>query len=576
MKADGKPRLPSVPDPSSRTMPVREGMKELPRLSGRDALDRILEAEHPVKVVQGMARVDFYWLVKKIGDDDALPLIELASPEQWAHLLDMEVWVRDRLDPHQASLWLERFQRASPGKLVTWLYGEGESICSHFLSRNIQVEVRRGEELLDLPQGFFTLDNLFYIKVLDKEQEEWITNLLRQMASGDYPRFQALLLSLAGVLPAELEEEMYRSRNVRLAEDGFLPFDEAVSLYAYLKAEAIRSAPSTLPVEDSSDAERTTLVPMIPFLHVEAQNLFVQAAGMQDLHTLDRLRLEFAGLCNQLISADLAPVSDLQVLLRACRKAAGYLNLGLERLSGDQPAAAGDLLRKHPLASIFRIGFGLTLELRWEAERGVRDSWFTRVGLSAGFWGEAWGGLLLGLLRKRPLYYAGYEGEEETRPFERLSEVEGCREALRRIFALDRFLGILTTGNPLGRRLAAEPLVTYHTLMLTFWARGRLGLAPGFEPLSLESVRRLFRDLRKGEAGPPFRMPGAEGDFLGDLMGSAGDLDQDAREILRKTLSDLWREFTDEYAWMEASDLDARFTRFLLIEASLRSGSPAP
>jgi hypothetical protein len=577
MRTDGKSRVPSVPERSSWTALVRGEIRDLAVLSGREALNRILDAERPIQVVQRMARVDFYWLVKMIGEEDALPLIEIASQEQWEHLLDMEVWVRDRLDPHQAALWLERFQKANPGKLVTWLYGEGEGLCFHFLLHNIRVEVRRGEELLDLPEGFFTLDNLCYIKILDKEQEEWIASLLRQMAAADYRRFQTLLLHLAGVLPAELEEEMYRGRNVRLAEDGFLPFEEAASLYAYLKADAVRTEPSSLPLDVFSDAEPTTLVPMIPLLHVEGQNLFVQAAeGSQDPQTLERLRLEFAGLCNQLLSADLVPVNDLQVLLRACRKAAGYLNLGLERLSGPRLASAGELLKDHPLASIFRVGFGLTLELRWEAERGLRDSWFTRMGLSAGFWGEAWGGLLLGLLRKRPLYYAGYQGEDETRPFERMCEVEECREVLKRIFALDRFLGILTARNPLGRRLVAEPLVTYHSLLVTYWARRRLGLVPGFEPLTLKQVRDLFQGLRKGETAPPFRMPEAEEGFLGDLMGRAGDLDQDTKEVLRRTLSDLWKEFTEEYASMDASELDARFTRFLMIEARLRFESPAP
>ncbi len=42
----------------------------------------------------------------------------------------------------------------------------------------------------------------------------------------------------------------------------------------------------------------------------------------------------------------------------------------------------------------------------------------------------------------------------------------------------------------------------------------------------------------------------------------------ETREVLRKTLSDLWKEFTEEYAWMDASDLDVRFTRFLLIGPS--------
>ncbi|MBN1103406.1 MAG: hypothetical protein JXL84_08355, partial [Deltaproteobacteria bacterium] len=74
----------------------------------------------------------------------------------------------------------------------------------------------------------------------------------------------------------------------------------------------------------------------------------------------------------------------------------------------------------------------------------------------------------------------------------------------------------------------------------------------------------------------PFHMPGAEEGFLGDLMGVATELDHDTRAILRQTLSDLWKEFREEYAWVAVSDLDARFTKFLLIGSALRSGFPAP
>jgi hypothetical protein len=121
-----------------------------------------------------------------------------------------------------------------------------------------------------------------------------------------------------------------------------------------------------------------------------------------------------------------------------------------------------------------------------------------------------------------------------------------------------------------------EPLVTYHSLLITFWARRELHLSQGFEPLALEEVRTLFHTMRRGESGPPFRMGDAGGRFLSDLMGCAGDFDHGTREVLRKTLSDLWEKFAEEYAWVVATDLDERFTRFLLIQGTPRSGSPAP
>ena len=92
------------PDPPEKKM-----LRVLFSMTGRDALNRILEQNYPRRFVQRMVPIDFFWLIKKIGEDDALPILKLASPEQWQYLLDMELWRGDRIDPDQISLWLERF-----------------------------------------------------------------------------------------------------------------------------------------------------------------------------------------------------------------------------------------------------------------------------------------------------------------------------------------------------------------------------------------------------------------------------------------------------------------------------------
>ncbi len=57
--------------------------------SGSQLLNAILDMENPKAFVRSLSEVDFYWLVKRIGEDDALPLLELASTKQWIHILDM-------------------------------------------------------------------------------------------------------------------------------------------------------------------------------------------------------------------------------------------------------------------------------------------------------------------------------------------------------------------------------------------------------------------------------------------------------------------------------------------------------
>ena len=78
------------------------------------ALEAILDHPYPVTLVQSFAEEDLYLLMHAIGPDDALPMLGLASNEQWQYLLDMEEWTRDRMDIHATTQWLDRLLKADP------------------------------------------------------------------------------------------------------------------------------------------------------------------------------------------------------------------------------------------------------------------------------------------------------------------------------------------------------------------------------------------------------------------------------------------------------------------------------
>ncbi|MDD5205454.1 MAG: DUF6178 family protein [Desulfobacterales bacterium] len=546
------------------TPATRINIRELVSLSGSEALNHILDQDQPRAVVQSMSRVDFYWLVKQVGEEDALPLLRLASVEQWEHVLDMEIWERDRISRVHSASWLGKLLEVDPRALVQWLHGEGELLGYHLLFRNIQVEVKTGDDPIDLPAGFFTLDNIYYIRVLDKEHEEIFEHLLRRMAEQDYLRYQSLLLTLSGVLPAELEEELYRRRNMRLAEDGFLPFEEAASLYSYVKAETIAGSCSAYLLDLPVETDTGQPVPLIPFSYATRRGLFIEATErIPDPAFVDRLRIEFAGLCNQMVSADQIRIDSMDVLLDTCRRAAGYLNLGLEELSGGRPGAAEDLLKLNPLVLIFQVGFSLTLELKWETERWIREAWFDRMSFGFSFWGDEWGGTLESILRKRPLYFPKEEGGE-PRHFESISEVYQSRTILNQIFVLDKLLEILQSTHSL-EQIARDPFFTFHPLLFTFWARKRLNMAPGFEPISLTHVKSLFTQLRKGKKKAPFRLEEYRAVFISDFLQFGDHLEEPKRGILKEALSRLWDEFSEDYAGLRLSDMEGRFSRFILI-----------
>lgn len=556
-------------DPSARTKGLRllrQGDGEtrlrdaIQGLSGMRLQERILQLPDPRQVLQGLAPIDFYWVVKKVGEEDSFPLLELASTDQWEHLLDLEIWRRDRIDLEQTGSWLKRLYKADGRRLARWLMEEGELLGRLYLSRLLDVMVKDQDTEI-VPDGFFTLDDVYYLRVRDPGQTGWIQELTADMARLDYDAYLRLLLGLVERLPSDMEEELYRFRGTRLAECGFLPFDEALSVYSPLDPEAVMGGGPGVPTVVELAEEEEELVPMVPWDHgVEGGLLAKAVEEIDDSGSLDRLRLEFANLANQLISAEGMPVMDLEVLKWACKRAASYVNLGLERLTKGDVSNASDLLTREAVVTIFRVGFGMALRLQWEAKGWVKRSWFKRMGLGTGFWGEAWGATLSGLLRKRPLYSLGEKEGEQQRDFRRLAEIEEATRVLARLEALDDLMEALAERHPLDPALVDHPEATFHPLLFNLWGRDILGMRPEMAPLGLDQARDLFTILRRGDRRAPYRMPGFQERFVAFFLDYAPD---PSRGTLSQTLSMIWREFTEEYERVPLEELDRRFMRLI-------------
>jgi hypothetical protein len=537
--------------------------------TGKELLAEILENGNAGELVRGLPHGDFYWLIQRIGPDDALPVLEMASAEQWEYLLDLELWRKDRLDPVRISSWLRRLLEANPDQLAEWILADGEGLALHYLQGCVEVAVHETEEMYGLPEGYFTLDNVFFVRVTKPRYRKLVERLLRAVASADLAHYQNLLLALASVVPAQSEEELYRRRTARLSEHGFLPFEDAVSVYAPLDIEALRGeGPSTALDPALEPEEIQALVPATP-LRLAAAGSPLARAGSQitDPMVMERLRLEFAVLCNQLVAADGLLSLDVETLRGAWEKGAGYVGMALEELCGEDVGAMVRVLARRPLNHLFRAGVGLVTAAAWETQRWFRQSWFRRMGLDAGFWGEVWGGTLSGMLRRRPKRYTGSAGEGGYGEFERLCQLHEAREVLGKIRALDALLERMAGLYPPGPDPSRLQGRTFHVWLFHPWARSVVGLDPGFAPLSPGQAGRFLRLLRVGEGRAPYRMPGWAERFVGAFLDAAPHITGGERERLRKALEAAWREVQEEYEWIPAGDLDPRYMRFLLLEA---------
>lgn len=535
-----------------------------------EALGKTIQAaENPAEIIQALAPSDYFQLIKTMDEGLGMMLLEAGSPDQWQYVLDLELWNRDRLDLPKVSRWLHRLALAAPQQLVQWLIVEGEGLVQYYLSRLIEVAVIEDpQEAQDLPEGFFSLDGQFYLRIKDvNNRDEGLVDFLRTLAVEDYEKYQSLLLEMDTVIPAEEEEELYRLRNVRMAEYGFLPYEEALVVYAPLDPSLLRSARTPDRSLDRDGKKFSGMVPLLPLAQPRTRNLFLEvAAGVQDPFLLGRLRLEFAGLANQILSADRVNTFDVEVLIRACDRAARLVNLAVEKVCGLDEAAVEDLLEQNSLVTLFRVGIGLVRKLSWEAERWRKLSWFHRQGLGALFWGEPRGKVLAGLLQKRPAYYAGTREREPYRDFEKLSELREGLETLQGLMVLDGLLEKMAASYPFPEALLQRAETTFYTPLFNFWARLRLKLEPTLAGISLEQAKRFLAELQDPSSQPPGIPDRFQPIFIRTIMDRTDKVDPQAAALLEQTLGLIWLDFREEYGQVSPENLDSRFSKFLTIE----------
>ncbi len=588
--ADRPPSPP--PEPAAA---AGERLRELARLRAEilalpaeQALERILAAPQPAALVHTIPETDFYLLVQDIGPEDALPLLRLASNRQWDHLLDVEVWAGDRLEVHRTTRWMDLLLAADPQRFVRWLLQERLTFGELYLFHNLEVRIREhDQDPSEFGEGFFTFDQVYYWRILDlprlpggsdideDRRRRFLPRLLERIAAEDHLVFQSVLLEAAHVIPAETEEEEYRWRNVRLAEKGFVPFDEAIGIYQPLTAGRLaRSRPKHYPRPPAEEAEGLLPVPALPLRELpEATPLRQALARIEPGERLLFLQWEFANLCNRIIAADRRTVRSREELREVVAKACGYLGIALETLAGAaeggaDPARTAALLLRHPLVDLFRFGFGEALQLKWQTEKWLAASWFAREGLKLSFWGERWMGVLGGILLKKPLFYDNYRRGLLYREFSSRGDIAETAAVLERIREVDRLLGRLAPQlGPAG----GYRFLTWKNLLLTAWAARRLGLPrEPLAPLPVSAFRPFFAALFAPgpNAAPesPRRIPEARrSDFVSFLAAETGIGEEDIRDSWGPILEELFLELEAEYGRVAPENLDPRFVLLFLL-----------
>jgi len=557
--------------------------KKILLLQPEKALNTILDSLHPVPLIHSFTEEDFYFLINEIGIEDSLPLIALASNRQWEYILDQEIWEKDQIKMTAASKWLNLLLNVDQNRLTRWLYKEKKELIELFLFKNISLIIREhDQDPSDFPEGYVTKDDVFYYKFAEPEcqdesdkltrekRDEFLSRFMDKLAEYDYKKFQNLLIESGSIIPAETLEEMFRLRNVRLAEKGFLPFNEAVNVYKPLSPQTLKNHTGR-----GQEPDYLTPSPLYQASMLNKKSLFTSSLELVDNdELLKELQTEFAGLCNRIIAADQKIIKSRKELVGIVQKACGYLSIGLDRIYDRKEKSSCkehlDLIKKYPVGEIFRVGYAKALELKWEAEKWFKQSWTNKEGLKLNFWGEEGLGVLGGLLIKRPLYYDNYKTGVLYREFETIDDIMETEKKYHNITAID---DILCTMKIELDETTEYDFFTFKKLILTLWARHYLGLPEKYTPVELNKFKKFFNLIflpsEKAEKNSCRKTDTSmKESLLNWLSKRTGIENNELSKKIGGILEDLFIEIENEYGLVAEKDLEPEYIHHFLISES--------
>jgi len=398
-----------------QALPLKQKSEYLRTVAAKEKMDLILADPEAKKLTSALEPQEFFWLMKEIGEADALELLRIASAEQCVFILDMELWDGWTFSEEKACHWLAHFMEGGEPRIHELLKHVDYEILQLLLGRELVVGGGIGDHSNDeerLADYDHTFDGVFMLTFKNPKHSQLIGSFLSMLVKLDNPLYTALMEGIKGDVDLELEEECQRFRNGRLQDLGFPPYEEALSIYARVNPDQFQLSGGKV---HSPAGEGGQLMPVAPDRHT----LFFRALALADEPTLLQ---ELNYLVNTALVAEGSAFHEPDSMLGVLHRVCGYVNIALEKLSSGDEQRAAKILVDEELKRLFQLGFSIVMQLKFSAEKTGTEDYAT-------------GKLLAGLKAKRPRYYRGLDpdGVDGYREFKDLADVQRVADLLDRL-----------------------------------------------------------------------------------------------------------------------------------------------
>ena len=432
---------------------------DLDRTTGNARLVAVLDnplsledVEDPGALVPRVDAQDFVRVARSLRDENRLDLLlGHATAEQLTSLIDLDAWVRDRVDAPQARTWLMLLARLYQamdkprGALVDLMYSMDPEMWTLALLPGTEVRDLDPEddqsrdfahEELDQLRTWDTPDGFFVVGVPDDEFGQQALATIELIYQDDLDEGRKLLLSIQSGMYSQIEEDLRGWREGRLADLGFVAWEEAMKLFVpFDRKTAATEEPRDFRYLDDPDG-------MLALPRWQTSGLLARVIERLDNAEHGLRAREFLLLVSEVMAAQRFPAGDTGLQERAINQTQATISLGLELLlttDGEHPdpeAFLAERVAAIGLRDIFRVGYGALDKLR---KATAQLSKATRISLtSAGsLLDRPWGPAVACLTNWYPELPVMDKGDA-SRPLQTFADVREATTLVAQAGALSR------------------------------------------------------------------------------------------------------------------------------------------
>lgn len=345
-------------------------------LGGLD-LDKIAQDVNCREVVQSLPTQPLLFSLRQKGLAECLDILPHLTMDQYTRLLDYDVWRGDAISTERFYEWLAAYGAVSKDEMARRFIDLEEEYQLSILVGKIRVFDLEGKDSLsqiDQDRLYpMPCNTVFFMILSDREAEvAAIENLIEACIEKNLSYAYALISHAAFHPGLESEELLRQFRNARMSEDGFIPYEESLRLFAPVDLESYLKKWQSLrelyhvdgAVASSEESEKN------PYLGVVLKHAQESGWSVDEQFEVHQSILYVA---NSLCTAVNVEAGDVYGLNRVLEQVRAMVGLGLDYLSGSHKNAALVLLKKVRAQELFRVGTTLVDRIRKAMLQGLES-----------------------------------------------------------------------------------------------------------------------------------------------------------------------------------------------------------